>query len=133
MVAAQYFPIRLEVDTQEGETVYSMRVPRFRRVNQRALYTWYDDHFNIHALTPTTSSPSRRRTLYHENHGPLPWKDLNVPFHACKCRRSETAPTIKVPWTSWTPNLPQYVLSRQSFGLNLNLIASHFCSFRIPR
>jgi hypothetical protein len=70
------------------------------------------------------------------NHGPLPWKDLNVPFQACNWPRSETAPdvgpTIRVSGTSWTPNLPQYALSRQPCGPNLNLVASHSAVFEFP-
>ena len=75
--------------------------------------------------------------MYHRNHGSLSREDLSVLFQACKWPRDETAPsdrpTIRVTGTSWTSNLPQYELSHQFFGPTLNLGASHFCSFRIPR
>ena len=83
-------------------------------------------------MAPTTPSPSRQRALSHGNYGSLSWKDLNVPFQACDWPRGETAPAFRVHGTSWTPNLPQYVLSHRFFGPN-NHTAFHFCSFRIPR
>jgi hypothetical protein len=84
-------------------------------------------------LAPTMPSPSRRRTVCCRNHGWLPWKDLEVSSQGCNWPRNDAVPGVRfavgVSGTSWTPNLPQYVLLRWSFRLNLNLRRIPFLQF----